>query len=106
MRRLTTRGRAVAEAIARHETFTTHGALRGREGYESAGRLAGDDRDAFNAVTSDSKGDPIVYSVYSYSTPIAWVLRSGAVYIVKQKFSRTTTKHQGNLYLLKSEVTP
>lgn len=44
--------------------------------------------------------DKIVYTVVSYSTPIAWVLDSGEVVKVGQKFSVTTSGHQGMLYAL------
>lgn len=42
-----------------------------------------------------------LYVVYSYATPIAWVTIHGnaeSVYRVSQKFSVTTSKHQGRLY--------
>jgi hypothetical protein len=35
-----------------------------------------------------------VYVVYSYGTPIAWHTEAGGWYIVGQKFSMTTSKHQ------------
>jgi hypothetical protein len=35
----------------------------------------------------------VTYWVYSYSTPIAWYTPSGW-YVVEQKFSVTTSKHQ------------
>lgn len=104
MRRLTTRGREVAQAIARREPFATHGALCGQAGSHtpaSSGRLS-----AADLVEWCTRPLHIVYTVWSYATPIAWVYDDGTVYIVKQKFSRTTSKHQGALYLLKSEVTP
>jgi hypothetical protein len=104
--RLTTRGRKTAEAIAARRAFRTNGALKARAGApgfilpHEYGRLYGDDRDAF-----DRDAPRIVYIVYSYATPIAWCT-SEKVYIVRGKFSRTTSKHQGVLYMLASEVRP
>ena len=34
------------------------------------------------------------YVVFSYSTPIAWFTTLGGWYVVEQKFSPTTSKHQ------------
>lgn len=36
----------------------------------------------------------INYVVFSYSTPIAWATRDGAVHVVDQTFSQTTTRQQ------------
>jgi hypothetical protein len=36
----------------------------------------------------------IDYAVYSYGTPIAWHIDGGEWYVVEQKFSVTTSKHQ------------
>lgn len=41
----------------------------------------------------------IAYLVMSYETPIAWETKTGLIYKVQQKFSQTTSKHQGMLYL-------
>jgi hypothetical protein len=71
---------------ATHQVFT---------GLWWAGRLTGDDLDRWNA-----DGHNIEYAVYSYNTPIAWVLKDGSTYRVAQKFSVTTSKHQGKLYTL------
>jgi hypothetical protein len=37
----------------------------------------------------------LVYVVYSYRTPIAWHTDAEGWYVVSQKFSPTTSKHQG-----------
>lgn len=42
--------------------------------------------------------DEIVYTVLSYNTPIAWVLRDGTEVKPPVKYSVTTSKHQGRLY--------
>ena len=36
----------------------------------------------------------IAFVVWSYETPIAWVLNDGTVYHVSQRFSATTSRHQ------------
>lgn len=97
---LKTSGRVTAEAIRDRKTFKTHGGLSasvmdgmGRFNY---GHLAGEDREAFKRDAPH-----ILYVVWSYSTPIAWW--TGTVrgwYAVQQKFSVTTSKHQGLLFLI------
>jgi hypothetical protein len=97
--------KALAEALFTHKAFRTGGAFKGEEygdfkpsRYDS-GRLAGDDLAAFILDLNS-----ITYVVYSYATPIAWVTRSADgtphVHRVEQKFSPTTSKHQGLLYML------
>lgn len=82
-------------ALMDREPFTTGGALRGdtypngTSTWES-GRLSGEDLDTFKQDAST-----ITYIVFSYATPIAWVTRSGKVHHVAQRFSPTTSKHQG-----------
>lgn len=60
-----------------------------------AGRLQGADLEAFNRDNGS-----ITYVVWSYATPIAWVTDDSRVHKVAQRFSVTTSKHQGKLYLL------
>lgn len=100
MLRLTTRSRATAEAIRDRQDFTTSGALRGENvnGLSNwdSGYLRGDDRDVFN-----QDAPYIKYVVWSYGTPIAWWSLDQGWYVVKAKFSPTTSKHQGNLYLIR-----
>jgi hypothetical protein len=103
MKKISSRSIETAEAIGRHETFETYGALRGERRDPSvnrfsvwdSGRLSGNDLDRFR---EDLPG--IVYIVFSYATPIAWVNEDGTVHRVGQKFSMTTSHHQGRLYLL------
>lgn len=103
MKRLTTRGIATAEAIRDREDFRTSGALMGEStvlGRFDAGRLSGADLERFYLDCGN-----IRYAVMSYATPIAWWVpasetEKGGWYKVGQKFSVTTTKHQGNLYLI------
>lgn len=62
--------------------------------------FAGKLNDSERAVLNAENPYDIVYVVYSYETPIAWVRRDGSTYTVKQRFSVTTSKHQGKLYTL------
>lgn len=103
--RTTTRDRRTALAIRDRIPFITSGAMKGEERKPSdwnlagsEGYLRGDDLERFE---SDRKR--IVYVVWSYWTPIGWVTDDNVGYAVKQKFSVTTTKHQGNLYLIGGE---
>lgn len=96
MGKLSSRSIAVAEAIRDRKPFETYGALQGGNlKYLGMGWLNAEEAARFRRDYSD-----IAYAVYSYGTPIAWVLRDGATHLVNQRFSVTTTKHQGKLYLL------
>lgn len=64
-------------------------ALMGTTSHFGAGRL--DDEETARYNDAVSKG--IDYIVYSYNTPIAWHGFDGW-YVVEQKFSVTTSKHQ------------
>ena len=98
MKQLKTTGRATAEAIRDREDFNTSGALKGRSvdglTFWDQGRLDGPDLDTFE---NDCR--TIDYVVTSYATPIAWHSPDGW-HVVEQKFSVTTSRHQGNLYLI------
>jgi hypothetical protein len=64
-------------------------ALMGTTAHIGAGMLNDEETARYNDAVS--KG--IDYIVYSYSTPIAWHGFDGW-YVVEQKFSVTTSKHQ------------
>jgi hypothetical protein len=88
-----------AQAIGNREVFKTRGALYttdGAMGPWHSGRLTGEDLEAFRRDMGH-----IIYAVFSYATPIAWVTLDDRVHRVSQKFSVTTSKHQGKTYLLK-----
>ena len=101
--RLTTRSIATAQAIRDRENFVTSGSMHGEglttSNYVYSGHL--NDKEA-EVLRVDSMAGVIDYVVWSYSTPIAWHRTDGTWHKVSQKFSRTTTKHQGNLYLCDS----
>jgi hypothetical protein len=104
-RPISSRGGVAAQRIAALLPFDTYGALRAEAfapGTASGtpGRLNDVERESFMRALST-----IVYIVYSYTTPIAWVCDGSAqAHIVDQKFSATTSKHQGVLYLLKGRT--
>lgn len=115
-KKISSRGREVAELIRDREPFQTYGALRAevietphRLSVWDSGQLSGEDLEKFR-----DECQVIRYVVWSYSTPIAWWAgyphaddgpdASGrGWYVVKAKFSRTTSAHQGKLYLIKPE---
>ena len=57
----------------------------------SAGRL---DREEYAKLIEASASEKFIYAVYSYDTPIAWHTSAQGWYVVAQKFSVTTSKHQ------------
>lgn len=114
MKKISSRSREVAELIRDRQTFQTYGALRAEEiitphrlSIWDSGQLSGEDLEKFR-----DECQIIRYVVWSYSTPIAWwagYLGEGTDYdrtaghgwyAVKAKFSRTTSVHQGKLYLI------
>lgn len=97
MPKISSRSREVTERIQRHEPFQTYGALRGEipgpYGLTSWGRLSGTDLDQ---LREDDRPGNITYVVYSYATPIGWATPAGW-YKVTQRFSMTTSHHQGKV---------
>ena len=73
--------------IATRQEFTAS-ALSGSTYSLGAGRLRGEELEKFYQEVNFIK-----YAVYSYGTPIAWHTLGGW-YVVEQKFSQTTSKHQ------------
>ena len=80
--------------------FKTSGSLAGHAEWYNPGRLTGEDLERFNRDYCTG----FSYIVTSYATPIAWVTNTGEVYRVGQKFSVTTSKHQGTLWQLGLDV--
>ena len=102
--RISSRDRRLPEYIRDRKPFTTHGAMRaevvdGLTGWNS-GQLHGADRDRFREECLS-----IRYVVYSYVTPIAWWTKERGWHVVSQRFSRTTSTHQGRLYLIPDGAT-
>lgn len=65
--------------------------LHGREGHTGTGDLPEEWADLY-------RKSPVVYTVLSYETPIAWVLESGEVVMPPLRYSLTTTQHQTITY--------
>ena len=79
--------------IATGREFTAS-ALSGnsvKEYTPNAGRL---DREEYAKLIEATSRPEWVYVVYSYGTPIAWHTDARGWYVVAQKFSVTTSKHQ------------
>jgi hypothetical protein len=90
--------RQVPDAIAAQQEFTlSTGHLNGRHmtpnriAGQSLGRLAHRD---LHQYLSYARAGEIRYLVTSYDTPIAWVTLDDEIYIVAQRFSPTTSRHQ------------
>ena len=66
-------------------------ALEGRVYGAGNGRLDAEETARYNRDLNS-----VLYWVYSYSTPIAWYTPSGW-YVVGQKFSHTTSRHQSRV---------
>lgn len=79
---------ATIRALTQREAFKRAGyGMRAIEGKGDTGRLPLEYYAAY-------KGADVVYTVYSYATPIAWVTSDGKVVCPDVKYSSTTTSHQ------------
>ena len=93
------------EALRKRESVVTSGAFKAtaygdhKPYYHKGGDLLGVEKDAWMMDRSS-----VTYVVWSYDTPIAWITRSADgsehVHRVSQRFSVTTSRHQGKLYVL------
>lgn len=98
-------GRETREALEAHKPFKRSGfAMSAVAGAAStSGQLPEPYRAEYWAAT---RAGNVAYTVLSYQTPIAWVLTDGTVVVPSVKYSRTTSNHQGMLYLLRARVSP
>lgn len=80
-----------AQRLIRYRDDFTASALRGVTGSLGYGRLPEEWRATFDKNQRDHR---IVYSVYSYGTPIAWMLSDGTVHMPDVNYSVTTSRHQ------------
>lgn len=78
--------RAISAAISTRKPFRTYGALAASNYANSFGRLP---------VSYWPDIDKAVYVVQSYSTPIAWLDYYGHWTLPDEKYSVTTSRHQG-----------
>jgi hypothetical protein len=78
--------------IANRDEFTAS-ALSGKfkDYTPSEGRL---NREEYSLLESAMNESKIAFVVFSYGTPIAWHTDARGWYVVEQKFSVTTSKHQ------------
>lgn len=85
--------------IANRIPFKTYGALFGkwiRKGdFRPIGILPDSHARRFR-VDCDNES---VFVIYSYDTPIGWITESGNTYIPDERYSVTTSKHQGKVRL-------
>lgn len=81
------REKAIEGLRTRTEFRTSTGSFRGVEGrVDTTGWMDAEDCDRYRA-------DDVVYTVMSYRTPIAWVVRGGRVVIPNANYSATTRQH-------------
>jgi hypothetical protein len=96
-------------ALNARQSFVTSGSLKGEHGsvgtfrFRGEGQLKHGERNQWIADREHA-----TYVVTSYSTPIAWVVPDetdrGRVYVVSQRFSTTTSKHQGAMWPLSQDA--
>jgi hypothetical protein len=82
----------IVNAISSRAHFVASGSMTGRTG----GGLAADHQlrgEALDAYQAAQAGGAIRYTVYSYSTPIAWVTADDTT-VPEIYYSQTTTRHQ------------
>ena len=91
--RISSRSRELRTLVEARKPFKTHGALYATTSPVGSGWLQGADLERFLADRNTMD-----YAVVSYDTPIGWNSANGW-YRVAQKFSRTTSVHQGKLPL-------
>lgn len=88
----------LAQTVARGEGFTAGGRAYGQPNVRGEGNPDYVERGSLRSESArdtlaECRKAGIEYVIYSYSTPIAW--KSGGVwYVVSEKFSPSTTKHQ------------
>lgn len=94
---MSTSGRKTAqECLPLRKAFKVPGfGMSAVAGVTGTGRMSKEDAAAYRADVGR-----ITYTVLSYATPIAWVLDDGTVRKPAARYSATTSKHQGMLYLL------
>jgi hypothetical protein len=84
--------REAVYAINRTEEFRANSLSGQNYYYQGTGQLYGESLELFH-----NGAKKIVYAVFSYVTPIAWKYEDGTWYIVPEKFSVTTSRHQSRV---------
>lgn len=102
--KISSRSPKVAQLIRDRIEFDTYGSLRGEwNGGYPLGALPSPWRELLMQHTTTDKGRiERAYVVFSYATPIAWYTERHGWVIPPVKYSRTTSTHQGKLYLVES----
>jgi hypothetical protein len=101
MKNLTTRSSWMdfRDVLARLESFSTHGALKGVCGVaRHVGYTLGSLPRQYHDIIPTAD-----YVVYSYRTPIAWHTPDGWV-MPNEKYSVTTTRHQSRISTALSQL--
>lgn len=83
----------IADALTNRKPFkvgTMHAQTYGGE----TGDLIYAGREVYDEFCKERAADNLAYVVYSYSTPIGWVLKNGNGTKVAHRFSQTTSGHQ------------
>ena len=88
-------------ALENEKEFKTSGSLKGVKSIDTFGQL---NKVEIAQLEADRETFGVRYYVVSYETPIAWVRNDGKIHRVNQKFSVTTSKHQGMLHHLGKAV--
>lgn len=88
--------RQAARAIADRMTFHA-GALNAERFYEGSSTHEGamDSGETYDQWRADCKSGSITYVVRSYYTPIAWFTADRGWIVPAEKYSVTTSRHQG-----------
>ena len=88
--------RQAARAIADRMTFHA-GALNAERFYAGSSTHEGamDSGDTYDQWRADCKADRVTYVVRSYYTPIAWFTVDRGWIVPADKYSVTTSRHQG-----------
>ena len=102
MRKISTRDtERIAKAIANRERFDTYGALSGAPvtvgSASRLGRLPDEHRSLWRQGVILANNGHRLYAVWSYGTPIAWVVDHGAWIVPDESYSVTTSRHQSRI---------
>lgn len=91
-----TQSKVLRDALANRQDVRTSGAMKAlvRRNPKIVPDMGELDMDERQRLMADVGEHGVTYVVWSYVTPIAWVKGDGEVYLVPQRFSRTTSRHQ------------
>ena len=86
----------ISKAIRNGENFQCHGSLSGEVAgaYVYTGKMPKTEAENLRHLV---ECDEVAYVVYSYVTPIAYILRDGEYIVPDARYSVTTSKHQSTI---------